>query len=135
LTTSAGIPDDDGAFELTWSKSFYAGYYVIYNSSAFISEINLSVSVLLNFTPSLDLPTYRYSLIGLSNGTYYYKVIVFNEYGNVETECIQITVSIPPPPPPERPEAIEFPYTIVIQAVLFPSLLGALIFIYRKRKR
>lgn len=135
LTTSAGIPDDDGAFELTWSKSFYAGYYVICNSSAFISEINLSVSVLLNFTPSLDLPTYRYSLIGLNNGTYYYKIIAFNEYGNVETECIQVTVSIPPPHPLERPKAIEFPYIIVIQAILLPGLIGALIFIYKKRKR
>jgi len=93
------------------------------------------VSVLLNFTPSLDLPTYRYSLIGLNNGTYCYKIIAFNEYGNVETECIQVTVSIPPPPPPERPKAIEFPYIIVIQAILLPGLIGALIFIYKKRKR
>jgi len=135
LTTSADAPDDDGVFDLTWSKSNYAGYYMIYNSSAFISEINLSVSVLLNFTPSLDLPTYRYSLIGLNNGTYYYKIIAFNEYGNVETECIQIKVSIPPSPPPVRQGAVDFPYTIVIQAILLPSLLGVLILIYRKRKK
>jgi len=135
LTTSADTPDDDGMFDLTWSKSNYVGYYLIYNSSAFISEINLSVSVLLNFTPPLDLPVYRYSLVGLNNGTYYYKIIAFNEYGSIETECIQITVSIPPRPPPERPEANEFPYVIVIQAILLPGLLGLLIFIYKKRKR
>ena len=134
LTTDATVPDTDGLFDLTWTKSFYAQYYVLYNFSTFISQINASVSVLLNFTPSLDLPTYRYSLNGLHNGTYYYQIIAFNTYGNFTTECIHITVSIPPPPPPSRPETTRFPYEIVIQVVLF-SLLGVLVFIYVRRKK
>ena len=134
LTTDATIPDTDGSFELTWTKSLYARYYVLYNSSTFISQIDASVSVLLNFTPLLDLPTYRYPLNGLHNGTYYYQIIAFNTYGNFTMECIHITVSISPPPPPKQPETTRFPYEIVIQVVLF-SLLGMLLFIYVRHKK
>ncbi len=135
LTTDASVPDTDGSFDLTWTKSFYAQYYILYNSSTFISQINASVSVSLNFTPLLDLPTYRYSLNGLHNGTYYYQIIAFNAYGNFTTECIHITVSIPPPSPPGRPETTQFPYEIVIQIVVLFSLLGVLVFIYVKHKK
>ncbi|NVM31942.1 MAG: hypothetical protein HWN65_24090 [Candidatus Helarchaeota archaeon] len=135
LTTDASVPDTDGSFDLTWTKSFYAQYYVLYNSSTFISQINISVSVLLNFTPLLDLPTYRYSLDGLHNGTYYYQIIAFNAYGNFTTECIHIPVSIPPPPPLGQLETTQFPYEIVMQVIVLFSLLGVLVFIYARRKK
>ena len=136
LTTDTTVPDTDGSFDLTWTKSLYARYYVLYNSSTFISQINASVSVRLNFTPSLDLPTYRYSLNGLCNGTYYYQIIAFNAYGNFTTECIHITVSIQPPPSGQS-ETTQFPYEIVIliQAVVLFSLLGVLVFIYARCKK
>jgi len=64
LTTDATSPDTDGTFELIWTKSSYAAYYVIYNSTALITEINSSISILLNFTPSLDLPTIDITYLG-----------------------------------------------------------------------
>ena len=135
LTTDATTPDTDGSFELIWTKSFHAQYYTLYNSSTFTTYIDDSVSVLLNFTPSLDLPTYRYTLRGLYNGTYYYQIIAYNNNGNFTTECIQIIVSIPPlPPPPPPPKPTPFPYDILIQVIIFFSFLGLLVFIYGKRK-
>ncbi len=135
MTTDATNPDKDGIFELIWIKSSYASYYVIYNSSTFISEINKSVSVLLNFTPSLDLPTYRYNLSVLYNGTYYYKIIAFNQYGNYSTECIQVKVAIPPiPQEPEDKDRYGFPQEIVM-LIIFIVLFELLIFAYIKRKK
>ena len=65
------------------------------------------------------------------------KFLSFNSISAIhpfkKTECIHITVSIPPPPP-GRPETTQFPYEIVQIVVLF-SLLGVLVFIYVKRKK
>ena len=134
LTTDANKPDTDGIFELIWTKSSYASYYVIYNSTTFISKINNSISVLLNFTPSLDLPTYRYNLSGLNNGTYYYKITAFNQYGNFSTECILVNVTIPHKRlEPEDTEQYKFPFEIILY-VMFFALLGILIFVYKKYK-
>ena len=134
LTTDATIPDTDGSFELIWTKSLYTQYYILYNSSTFITHINTSVSVLLNFTPSLDLPTYRYSLYGLNNGTYFYQIIAFNNNGNFTSVCVQIIVSIPPPPPPEH-EPEHFPYGSLITVITFIVLFTLLIILYKIRKK
>ncbi|KKN13246.1 hypothetical protein LCGC14_1008370, partial [marine sediment metagenome] len=138
LTTDASSPDTDGMFELIWTKSSYTSYYVLYNSSTFISEIDTSVLILYNFTPSLDLPTYRYSISDLNNGTYYYKIIAFNEYGNFSTNCTQITVSITPTaqePEDGGGDGFIFPLETVVMFMTFISLFGLLIFVYIKRKK
>jgi len=135
LTTNAGDPDKDGMFDLIWTKSLYVQYYVIYNSSELISEINDSVSILYNFSPSLDLPTYRYNLSGLNNGTYYYEIVSFNQYGNYSSECIKIRVVIPPISPEYENK---FSYLIPFEIILLPILLvllGALILTYKKLKK
>ncbi|KKL09196.1 hypothetical protein LCGC14_2568260, partial [marine sediment metagenome] len=138
LTTDVTTPDNDGTFELSWTKSLYASYYVLYNSSSFISEINASLLILYNFTPSLDLPTYRYSLSDLNNGTYYYKIIAFNDYGNFSTNCTQITVSITATtqePEDGGGEGFIFPLEVVVPFIIFIGLLGILVFVYIKRKK
>ena len=138
LTTDATTPDNDGTFELSWTKSSYTAYYVLYNSSSFISKINNSVLILYNFTPSLDLPTYRYSISDLNNGTYYYKIIAFNDYGNFSTNCTQIIVSIAPTA--QEPEdggggGFIFPLETVVMFIIFIGLLGFLVFVYTKHKK
>ena len=135
LTTDAGDPDTDGAFELIWTKFLYLSYYLVCNSSLFITKLNSSVSTLCNFTPALDLPTYRYNLSGLTNGTYYYKIIAFNQYGSYCVECIQVKVIIPSVPPElENGERFLFPFEIVIY-IIFIVVLGLLIILYFKFKR
>jgi len=135
LSTNAGNPDADGRFELIWAKSSFTSYYIIYNSSIFISEVNSTVSILYNHTPSLDLPTYRYNLSGLTNGTYYYKIIAFNQYGNYSTECVQIRVVILSIPLElEDDDEFIFPQEIVMYSI-FVIFFGLLIFVYIKLKK
>lgn len=135
FSTDATNPDKDGIFELVWAKSSYASYYVVYNSSTFISEVNNSISILLNFTPSLDLPTYRYNISVLSNGTYYYKIIAYNKYGNYSTECIQIRVLIPHiPQEPTDKNKFRFPQEIIL-LIIFIVFFSLLIIMYRRHKK
>ena len=37
-------------------------------------------------------------LTGYSNGTYYFIVVAHNDYGDTLSNCVEITVEIPPPP-------------------------------------
>ena len=136
FSTDATSPDTDGTFELMWTKSSYSIYYLIYNSTAFIAEINDTLSILLNFTPSLDLPTYRYNLSVLNNGTFYYRIFAFNHYGNYSTDCVQVQVAIPhiSQIPQKSSAGYVFPYKIVIFIISF-ALLGILIIVYKKFKK
>ncbi len=94
LTSDAEAPDDDGTFNLIWSKSEYCDNYTIFFSGSFINGIDGSVRSLFNFTPEFDWPTFRYEVIGKINGVYYYKVVAFNEYGNSTSECIPVRVRL-----------------------------------------
>ena len=134
--TDATNPDTDGTFELIWTKSAYSSYYVIYNSTALIAEINDTSSILLNFIPSFDLPTYRYNLSGLKNGTFYYKIYAFNQYGNYSTKCVQIQVTLPHIPQIlQKPSPrYVFPYEIIVYIIAF-TVLGILIIVYKKFKK
>jgi hypothetical protein len=42
------------------------------------------------------LNNYSYYISGLSNGTYYYVIAAFNTIGNSTSNCINITIAIPP---------------------------------------
>ncbi len=136
LSTDANSPDIDGTFELLWTKSRNSVYYIIYNSTTFIAEINSTSFIMLNFTPSLDLPIFRYNLSGLNNGTYFYKIFAFNHYGNHSTDCIEVEVVIPPILLIQhKPEAgYVFPYGILVYIGSF-AFLGILIIVYKKLKK
>ena len=136
FSTDATNPDTNGTYELRWTKSSHSAYYVIYNSTAFIAEINSTLSILLNFTPSLDLPTYRYNLSEMNNGTFYYRIIAFNHYGNYSTDCVQVQVAIPhiSQIQKEQNDGYVFPYEIVIFIISF-ALIGILITVYKKLKK
>ena len=68
-----------------------ADNYSIYQSSTFISEINGSVTELFNGSNAL-----AYQITDLEVGTFYFKIIAFNVYGNTSSNCINITVFYPP---------------------------------------
>ncbi|MHA1149731.1 MAG: choice-of-anchor X domain-containing protein [Promethearchaeota archaeon] len=92
LSSTADTPDKDGIFNLTWTLPSDAINYSIYQYSNYITEINGSITRLAEGVSDLF-----YTITGLSNGTYYYKVLALNPYGNSTTNCIQIDVSLGPP--------------------------------------
>lgn len=92
LTSDADTPDIDGAFNLDWSDSWYADNYSIYTYDKYITEINYSLTLLADQTAISPYP-----INGLTNGTYYYIVVSFNEFGNASSNCISIDVKLYPP--------------------------------------
>ncbi|MFX1281838.1 MAG: ABC transporter substrate-binding protein [Promethearchaeota archaeon] len=87
LSSTAGSPDDDGIFDLTWSSSSSADNYTVYEYNQYISVINGSLTVLADETPDLNLP-----LSGYSTGNYYFIVVAHNEYGDMLSNCIQVVI-------------------------------------------
>ena len=92
LNTDAESPDIDGSFNLTWSESEGAINYSVYQHNSTITEINNSITLLSEGITGLVYP-----ISGLNNGTYYYKIVAFNEFGNASSNCIQVIVERLPP--------------------------------------
>ncbi len=92
LSSNAGTPDDDGAFDLTWTTSSYANNYSVYRSSSYITVIDGSVTLLANEITDLTL-----ALSGCNDGTYYFIVVAHNDAGDTLSNCIEINVELPPP--------------------------------------
>jgi hypothetical protein len=142
LTSDAGNPhDDDGSFELIWTRSEYAMNYTIYISNYSISTLNESVTEIYSFSPSFKWPTYRYQLChcsgtGLSDGTYYFIIVASNEYGKYTSECLEVVIKIPIEQSGEDGDNDIFPYIPqVITYVALGSLLIGLIFMHYKRRK
>ncbi|MHA1282445.1 MAG: choice-of-anchor X domain-containing protein [Promethearchaeota archaeon] len=87
LSSDAGDPDSDGVIHLTWTESNGAINYSIYQHDSLITEINGSVTELISGVKQLS-----YTIQGLTDGTYYYKVISFNKFGNYSSNCIKVNV-------------------------------------------
>ncbi len=85
------VPDNDGNFDLTWTASSGASNYSIYQYSGFITEINGSLILLENEITDLSLTLSEYS-----DGTYYFIVVAYNDYGDTLSNCITVVVAIPP---------------------------------------
>ncbi len=102
LSSDAGIPDDDGIFTLTWNESHSSKNFTIYEYHSYISEINGSLISLLEGTTSLSLPR-----SGYIDGTYYFIVVAYNDYGNKSSNCLRVDVLFPNPPGPLTLSAID----------------------------
>lgn len=136
LYTYSKIPNTDGEIELIWTFSKYAQHYILYFSNQTFSEVNDSIEILTNYNPSFDWPIYRYEVSGLVNGTYFFKVFAFNEFGNTSSKCLKIVISIPEDssdPYIKKISPLKLPPQIVLYSVLI-GLIGILSFIYLKRK-
>ncbi|MFX1277906.1 MAG: ABC transporter substrate-binding protein [Promethearchaeota archaeon] len=94
LSSTAGSPDNDGLFDLTWTSSSNADNYTVYEYNHYITEINGSLSLLTDQTSSLSLP-----LSGYVAGTYYFIVVAHNEHGNTLSNCIQVISTLGAPEP------------------------------------
>jgi len=94
LSTTAGTPDIDGIYYLNWTSSNYALNYSIYNHTSYITDINGTLDLLESGLTNLS-----YSFANMDNGTYYYKVLAFNENGNTSSICVSVEVKKYPPEP------------------------------------
>ncbi|MFX1488892.1 MAG: ABC transporter substrate-binding protein [Promethearchaeota archaeon] len=94
LFSTAGTPDNDGIFDLTWTSSSYADNYSVYEYSSYITVINGSLTTLNSEMVGLTLP-----LSGYSTGTYYFIVVAHNENGDAVSNCIQVIVTLAAPGP------------------------------------
>ncbi|MFX1479841.1 MAG: ABC transporter substrate-binding protein [Promethearchaeota archaeon] len=94
LSSTAGGPDNDGIFDLTWTSSSNANNYTVYEYNHYITEINGSLTTLGTEIGSLSLPLSDYS-----SGTYFFIVVAHNEYGDRLSNCIEIEVAIAAPGP------------------------------------
>ena len=123
--------DGDGNFFLSWTRSNYSQYYLIYSSKNNITDVeDSSVSLIGNYTPDFLWPEYRYSITITRNGTSYLKVIAVNIYGNFSSESIQIELRIPKKPPP--PDGFPI-YLIIILSTTIPIAgVGVGLYMYRK---
>ncbi|MFX1521197.1 MAG: hypothetical protein ACFFCD_14890, partial [Promethearchaeota archaeon] len=92
LFSTAGTPDNDGIFDLTWTSSSYADNYSVYEYNSYITVINGSLTTLSSEIVGLTLP-----LSGYSTGTYYFIVVAHNENGDTLSNCIQVIVTLAPP--------------------------------------
>ncbi|MFX1589379.1 MAG: ABC transporter substrate-binding protein, partial [Promethearchaeota archaeon] len=93
LYSDAGTPDTDGNFNLNWTISVNAQNYSVYQYSQFITKINGSLTPLLLETENLTFP-----ISGLTSGDYYFIVVAHNEYGNTLSNCLKVSIQIPPGP-------------------------------------
>ncbi|MFW9970500.1 MAG: hypothetical protein ACFFDF_09890 [Candidatus Odinarchaeota archaeon] len=139
LTSDADHPDLNGNFELIWTNSEFAQNYTIFYSNYSKSKINKSVIILCEgFTPSFSWPTYRYSISNWKNGTYFFKVIAYNLYGNYSANCLEIKIEIPKDSVtnPNENDRNRFEINPRFLLILFLIiLLGILIFIRTKYRR
>ncbi|HDZ18621.1 MAG TPA: hypothetical protein ENH75_10035 [archaeon] len=92
LTSDTQEIDDDGKFNLAWEEVGLANNYTIYTYQNYITKINNSVTILQQ-----GLTTNNYSISGLANGTYYFKIAAINNYGKSYSNCLRIEVLLYPP--------------------------------------
>ncbi|MCK4284884.1 MAG: hypothetical protein KAX18_01725 [Candidatus Lokiarchaeota archaeon] len=116
LFSDAEAPDTDGNFNLNWSSSSEAQNYSLYRHNNLITEINGSVSLLVNQTATSPI-----SITGLSSGEYYYVVVAHNLLGDRMSNNVHIIVDIPAVP--SDPEISGYNSLILIGLTFGTSLV------------
>ncbi len=94
LSSDADDPDIDGDYVLTWTDANLALNYSLYQHDQYISTINGSVTLV---DDGLTIRNYNFN--DVSNGTYFYIVLAFNENGNRSSNCIKVNIELLPPQP------------------------------------
>ncbi|MFW9881629.1 MAG: hypothetical protein ACFFG0_51845, partial [Candidatus Thorarchaeota archaeon] len=90
LFSDAEDPDLDGTFNLQWNASFGADNYSVYHYEKYITTINESIDEIAKHITDLT-----FSLFLLDVGSHFFKIVAYNEYGNISSNCLRINVQIP----------------------------------------
>jgi len=85
LTSNADNPDRDGKFDLSWTDSEHANTYSVYQNNTLIES---------------GITAHTYPIEVFIDGNYDFKVIAFNDYGNITSNEITVNVEIIIPQPP-----------------------------------
>lgn len=88
ISSDADDPDPDGNFNVNWGPSTYTDNYSLYVSSSPITQIDGSVTRLLN-----EVSDMSYFASGYSPGTYYFLVVAKNGNGNTTSNNLQVNVA------------------------------------------
>lgn len=121
LSSDAGSPDQDGGFNLMWTVSAGADNYSLFRHSAYITEINSSITTLADQNALSP-----FSVSGLTTGSYYFVAISYNETGNTYSNNLHISVQIP--------SNGEIPGFNIIFSLLIISVLSTIIIIKFRKK-
>ncbi|UCC19818.1 MAG: hypothetical protein JSV62_00640, partial [Promethearchaeota archaeon] len=95
LSSNAEDPDTDGVFNLTWSDSYAAENYSIYESDSYITDINGNLNEIAH-----QNATSPFEITKSSNGQYYYVAVAYNENGYTISNNLLILIQIPVQPIP-----------------------------------
>ena len=117
LSSNAGTPDDNGAFDLSWTSAVGAQNYSVYEYSSYITEINGSLNILGDGIIALST-----ALSGYTNGTYFFIVVAHNAYGDTLSNCIEVVVKIPEPKP-TQPIIPGYNLFVVISIICVVSII------------
>ena len=89
LSSDAGSPDANGDFNLIWTPSTFGDNYSLYVYSSLITEINGSLTLLLDEVTDLSYDAFDYS-----DGTYFFVVVAKNINGTTLSNNIEVIVEI-----------------------------------------
>ena len=126
LSSDADTPDIDGDFNLIWTTSEGADNYSVYVYESYITRINDSLT-LLEYQTAVS----PHSITGLPDGVYYYIVVAYNANGYTQSNCIAITVEIPPEEPTTPPPSIPGYDTFLIIAIV--GICSILVYYCKRR--
>ena len=124
LSSNAGSPDANGDFNLTWTPSNLADNYSLYVYSSLITEINGSLTLLLDEVTDLSYEAFDYS-----DGTYFFAVVAKNENGMTLSNSIEVIVEIEEPVPAPWISGFE------MWTMFFTISSVGLILLLRKKKK
>ena len=104
LTSNADTPDTDDIFTLYWTISEYANKHFLYQNDILLDS---------------GLTELYYSMEIYSNGSYSFKVIAFNNYGDTSSNEIIVDIEIPTDPDPTHtPDLIPIFNPLIIIGII-----------------
>jgi parallel beta-helix repeat protein len=109
-----GDVDSDGDYSISWSKSFLSMGYILEEDT----NKSFSSPTMIFTSPELNLNVTR-----KENGTYYYRVKAFNEYGESKWSNIEDIIVDWLPEVPENFVAENYPYGNVLNLSWAPNIV------------
>ncbi|GAI89539.1 unnamed protein product, partial [marine sediment metagenome] len=102
--------------------------YSVYTHSSYINEINGSLTLLADQNGISP-----HAIPGLTDGTYYYIIVAFNEAGQTLSNCVVVNVQIPLPGAPEDFDMVTI--ITIISAVGGVSAISIIAIIKIKKRK
>ena len=130
LFSDAGSPDTNGDFNLAWILSTFADNYSLYVYSSLITEINGSLTLLLD-----EVTITSYEALDYSDGTYFFAVVAKNAYGTTLSNNLKVIVGVEEPEPEPEPEPTPEIPGFELWTMFFTISSVGLILLLRKKKK